>query len=50
MTKQANALPNFTEGNVQPCGYTMKKSSRYHRLLISDVKRTTKIDSMGPFK
>ena len=22
----------------------------YHRLLIYDVKRTTKIDSMGPFK
>ena len=25
-------------------------SSRYHRLLIYDVKRTTEIDSMGPFK
>ena len=25
-------------------------SSRYHRLLIYDVKRTTKIDGMGPFK
>ena len=24
-------------------------SSRYHRLLIYDVKRTNKIDSMGPF-
>ena len=24
-------------------------SSRYHRLLIYDVKRTTKIDGMGPF-
>ena len=33
-----------------PCGYTMKMSSRYHRLLIYDVKRTTKIDGMGPFK
>ena len=33
-----------------PCGYTMKISSRYHRLLIYDVKRTTKIDGMGPFK
>ena len=30
-----------------PCGYSM---NRYHRLLIYDVKRTTKIDSMGPFK
>ena len=25
-------------------------SSRYHWLLIYDVKRTTKIDGMGPFK
>ena len=32
------------------CGYTMKMSSRYHRLLIYDVKRTTKKDGMGPFK
>ena len=32
------------------CGYTMKMSSRHHRLLIYDVKRTTKIDGMGPFK
>ena len=31
-------------------GYTMKISSRYHRLLIYDVKRATKIDCMGPFK
>ena len=31
-----------------PCGYTMKMSSRYHRLLIYDVKRITKIDGMGP--
>ena len=27
----------------------MKMSSRYHRLLIYDVKRTTKIDGMGLF-
>ena len=33
-----------------PCGYTMKINSRYLRLLIFDVKRTTKIDGMGPFK
>ena len=32
-----------------PCGDTMKMSSRYHRLLIYDVKLTTKIDCMGPF-
>ena len=32
------------------CGYTMKMSSRFHKLLICDVKRTTKIDGMGPFK
>ena len=31
------------------CGYTMKISSRYHRLLIYDVKQYTKIDGMGPF-
>ena len=29
-----------------PCGYTMKMSSRYHRVLIYDVKRTTTIDGM----
>ena len=34
-----------------PCGYTMKISCRYQRLLIYDVKiRTTKIDGLGPFK
>ena len=32
-----------------PCGYTMKISSMYRRLLIYDVKKTTKIDRMGPF-
>ena len=32
------------------CGYTMKISSMYHKLLIYDVKGTTKIDGMGPFK
>ena len=32
-----------------PCGYTMKMSSRYHKLLIYDVNGTTKIESMGPF-
>ena len=30
-------------------GFTVKMSSRYRRLLIYDVKRTTKIDGMGPF-
>ena len=33
-----------------PCGYTMKISSRYHRLLIYDVKRNINIDCTGPFK
>ena len=33
-----------------PCGYTMKICSRYHRLLIYNIKRTTEIDGMGPFK
>ena len=32
------------------CGFTMKMSSRYQRLSIYDVKRTTKIDGMCPFK
>ena len=32
------------------CDFTMKMSFRYHRLLIYDVKQTTKIDGMGPFK
>ena len=34
-----------------PCGLTMKMSSRYHRLLIYVVKSTTgtKLDGMGPF-
>ena len=31
------------------CGFTMKMSSRCHRLLIYDVKRTTKIEGMGSF-
>ena len=30
--------------------YTMKMSSRYHRLLIYDVKRNSEIDDMGPFQ
>ena len=33
-----------------PCGYTMKMNSRYHRLLIYDIMLTTKTDGMGPFK
>ena len=47
-----NALPNFTQKNVQPMWLyqSMKISFRYHRLLIYDIKRTTKIDGMGPFK
>ena len=32
-----------------PCGYTIKISSRYNsRLLICDVKRTAKTGGMGP--
>ena len=34
---------------MQPCGYTMEMGSRYHRLLIYDVKRNTKIDGMGAY-
>ena len=34
-----------------PCGYTMEITCRYHKLLIYDIKRTTKIEGrpMGPF-
>ena len=32
-----------------PCGYSMKISSRYNILLIYDVKITTKIDGVGQF-
>ena len=32
-----------------PCGCTMKISSWCHRLLFYEVKRTTRIDGMGPF-
>ena len=32
-----------------PCSYTMKIGSMNHRLLIYDLKRTTKIDGMGLF-
>ena len=35
---------------MQLMWFTMKISSRFRRLLIYDVKRTTKIDGMGPFK
>ena len=40
-------LPRRT---CNPCGYRTKMSSVYHRRLIYDVKRTSKIESMGPFK
>ena len=33
-----------------PCGNTMKISSRYHRLLIYDVKRNSEIDVWVPLK
>ena len=33
-----------------PCGYTIKISSLYHRLLIFNAKLSTKTDGMGPFK
>ena len=34
----------YPEGRAAPMDYTMKMSSRYHRLLIYDVKSTAKID------
>ena len=37
-------------GTCNPCGCTMKIGSRYHGLLNYDLKRTTEIDGMGPFK
>ena len=50
-TKQQNKQMHcrISPGTCNPCGYTMKIGCRHHRLLIHDVKRTTKIDSMGPF-
>ena len=33
-----------------PCGYTLKISCRYHRLLIYDKNRTTETDGMRPYK
>ena len=39
----------YPEERANPCGFTIKMSSTYHRLLIYDVKRTTKIDSMGMY-
>ena len=44
----ANALPITPRRSCNPC--TMKIISRYHRLLIYDVKRTTEIESMGPVR
>ena len=32
-----------------PRGYTIKMGSRYHKLLIYNVRRATKIDGMGHF-
>ena len=33
-----------------PCGYTMKISCRYHKLLIYHVKTITEKDGLPPFK
>ena len=35
--------------SCNPCGNTMEISSGYLMLLIYDVKRTIKINGMGPF-
>ena len=39
-----------TKRTCNTYGYTMKISSRYHKLLICDVKRNREIDGMGLFK
>ena len=39
----------FREECATQCGNTMKMISWYHRLLICDVKSTTKTDGMSPF-
>ena len=52
--KTTNTKPQNRQINYQfsrrrtcnPCGYKMKISFRYYRLLIYDIKRTTKIDGM----
>ena len=57
-----NSIVNMESQNIQihcqisprrvcnRCGCTMKISCRYHRYLIYEVKTTTKIDGMDPFK
>ena len=48
--KSANALPIFTQKNVQTLLVIQwKPVLYYHMLVIYDVQRTTKIDGMGPF-
>ena len=48
--KSANALPIFTQKNVQThLVIQWKPVLYYHMLVIYDVQRTTKIDGMGPF-
>ena len=50
MKPQNKQMHRFSPRTCKPCGFTIKISFRYARLLIYDVKRTSKIDSMGPFK
>ena len=39
----------YPEEHAEPCGFTMKISSRRHRFLVYIVKRSAKTDGMGPF-
>ena len=46
ISKHCRILPIIT---CRPCGFTMKISSRGHRLLNYIVKRNSKTDGLGPF-
>ena len=47
ISKHCRILPIIT---CRTCGFTMKISSRGHRLLNYIVNRNTKTDGLGPFK
>ena len=47
-TKPQNKQMRCRRRTYGPYGYAMKISPRYHK--IYDVKSSTKIDGMGPFK
>ena len=49
-SQNTQSMPNFTQKNIQPCGFTMEiSSSTQDRLLIYHVKRNTKTDDIQLF-